>query len=45
MAQGDEAVLGCVDCDGAFGRVGGHVHVVVTGDDVVLACVARGPRR
>ena len=45
VVRGDEAVLACVDWDGALGRVEGHVHVVVKGDDAILACVASGPRR
>ena len=45
VVQGDETVLGCIDWDGAFGRVGGHVHVVVRADDAVLAFVDRGQTR
>ena len=44
VAQGDEAVLACVNWDRGLGRAEGYVHVVVKGDDVVLACVSGGPR-
>ena len=45
MVQGNNVVLACVDWDGGLGRAEGHVHVVVKGDDAILACVASGPRR
>ena len=45
VVKGDDAVLACVAGDGVLACVDGHVHVVVTADDTVLARADRGQSR